>query len=1304
MVYQSRFFLLCLRLVLSGILVLTPSAAMVAAGEGFPVPVSSVTPAGFECRVPEYLAAPVDEASLLLEDDAAGGKGVPYRYAVEIPMHISLIRDGWEELLPGGDRLFRVRIASACAYTLSFQLSPFRLEEGMQLFLYTPGKVFVRGPFTIRENRDSLEYWTAAVPGDTGIFELYVPGSLPPDFDLGIRTVVHAYRDTLLRVIAPPDIEPNPGGSQWCEVDVACERAQWADEIRSVAHYTFGGFMCTGTLINNLAEDCTPYFWTANHCVDKANEAGSVVAYWNFERSSCGSGTGPTNQTTSGSSLVWTSATSDATLLRLNSFPNAAYNVHLAGWTAVDSAPSRSTCIHHPAGDYKKISHDTDALTTTSYLGTSSPDDGTHWRVADWESGTTEGGSSGSGLWNDSNRRLVGQLHGGYASCSNNVNDYYGKFSVSWANGVGQYLDPGGTGADYVDGIDPSSCGTCNPPGAATGLTITGTCGSIGLSWTAGSGASGHNVYRKEGTCGGTYTQIAGGLTGTTYTDSAVTDGSTYAYVVRAYAGDTSCVSGDSNCQSATVTGAPSAPAAPTVTDDCTGLVVSWTGVTGATSYNVYRRSGGCGNNGWTQVRTGETATGWTDEGAALGTTYGYYIEAVNACGTATNGKNACGEEAHSLAPPSVSVTPDGTTSVCVGSDILFTCTASGGSGSYTYQWTRDGSTLTGETSATLVQNFGTDQSHTYNCRVTDPAGCSGTFTDPSDSTGEWAAAHTADVAAVGPATVCVESAIQFSCTVSGGTGPFNYQWTEDGSDLGGQTASTLGVTKSTVQSRAYNCKVTDTNGCPGAVTDGTDATGTWTGPSHTVNVTPDGTTTVCAGTGILFTCAASGGTGPYAYQWTRDGSTITGATTAMLTENFGTAQSHLYNCRVTDTGGCPGTVTDASGSTGAWQACLPNLVYSGDRNWTEVYGNKDGVMDPGETWSVEIQLTNNGLAPATGAQAGLAAAGADFCAGTASFGDIPLNGTAWSSTAYAFVLDEAFTCGELLIFDVVGKVSGEGSYVDESGAFTRQAGAPGTPTVNVHAGTGGSIPDNAVPGFSNAAATTESSPGQVQVRLTITHERIGDVTPAQGGYTRLRLPDGTTTINLTGGLTSGMEQVVDITASYQGPGSYTLEVADAKANKTGTVDSWQIDVGIAGGFECTPWTGASCFEAPEVSGHPAHTMTLSKSLGDPDLVDLRFEDVGAAGYNVYVSKFPETLSGNPFDLAADSGERHCAVSVQPDGGEMLLAREEDLDLGITDWTVLYILVSADNGMGSEGSLGSNTVEGEREASNYCAK
>ena len=146
---------------------------------------------------------------------------------------------------------------------------------------------------------------------------------------------------------------------------------------------------------------------------------------------------------------------SDFALLELTETIPSLYNVNYAGWSAEDVAPQQPVGIHHPSGDIKKISFDYDVGISDGWSG----NDGSHWRVSSWEDGTTEPGSSGSPLF-DNNYRIVGQLHGGQASCSFNFNDYYGKVSASWdwgnssSNRLKDWLDPEDTGTLVLDSYD----------------------------------------------------------------------------------------------------------------------------------------------------------------------------------------------------------------------------------------------------------------------------------------------------------------------------------------------------------------------------------------------------------------------------------------------------------------------------------------------------------------------------------------------------------------------------------------------------------------------------------------------------------------------------------------------------------------------------------------------------------------------------------------------------------------------------------------------------------------------------------
>jgi hypothetical protein len=130
-----------------------------------------------------------------------------------------------------------------------------------------------------------------------------------------------------------------------------------------------------------------------------------------------------------------------------------AHEVAFAGWNNSSADPTSAVAIHHPNTDEKSISFEDDPTSTTTYLQNSVPGDGTHIRVTDWDLGTTEPGSSGSPLF-DQDHHVVGQLHGGYAACGNDLSDWYGRLSVSWQN-ISQYLDPTSTGAVTLDTYAP---------------------------------------------------------------------------------------------------------------------------------------------------------------------------------------------------------------------------------------------------------------------------------------------------------------------------------------------------------------------------------------------------------------------------------------------------------------------------------------------------------------------------------------------------------------------------------------------------------------------------------------------------------------------------------------------------------------------------------------------------------------------------------------------------------------------------------------------------------------------------------
>lgn len=306
---------------------------------------------------------------------------------------------------------------------------------------------FIR-PFTSADNNTAQELWSPVIMSDDVMIEVSVPAEKVSEVNLELSHVGQGFRTFSQKT--------NKSGS--CNIDVACTDSQGWEKVNSVAVISTGGSrFCTGFMVNNTSNDGTPFFMTANHCRLTVSAAPSLVAYWNYQTSTCGGNRdGKLTDFQTGAVHLASYSKSDMTLLKLNSAPNAEWNVNFAGWDRSGVDATSAVAIHHPNVDEKSISFENDPTEITSYLGRTVPGDSTHVRVVDWDKGTTEPGSSGSPLF-DQNHRVIGRLHGGGAACGNDESDYYGRIFTSWEGGgtattsLKSHLDAADTGALFVD-------------------------------------------------------------------------------------------------------------------------------------------------------------------------------------------------------------------------------------------------------------------------------------------------------------------------------------------------------------------------------------------------------------------------------------------------------------------------------------------------------------------------------------------------------------------------------------------------------------------------------------------------------------------------------------------------------------------------------------------------------------------------------------------------------------------------------------------------------------------------------------
>lgn len=425
---------------------------------GTPVSFSKQNRAILQKTIPTFTMPYVD-VNRLVADDIVNDKdkSIPWRFGENINVNIDVKLNGLKDILPNGDKIWRLRIFSSGAMTMNFTFDKYVLPNNAKLYLYNEQNSRICGAFTGFNNQTDQYFATTLIEGEAIIIEYFEPSNVSFEGQLHLNRVTHGYRNVLDFALKAAKAY---GTSGTCNNNVACPLGVgWENEIKSVCMLVVGGSgFCTGALVNNTLNDGTPYVLTANHC-SSSNDFASWVFWYNWQSAGCTNTTNPAHDqvTTSGSILKARNAGSDFCLVQMNQTPPSSFNIYYAGWNYGTTAATSTMCIHHPDGDVKKISS-AGAAASSTYSGAQT------WNV-NWTSGVTEPGSSGSPLF-DQNHKIIGQLYGGASACGAtpaNMNDDYGKFSVSWNTGTTaatrlvDWLDPTNLNPTTIVGYDPNT-------------------------------------------------------------------------------------------------------------------------------------------------------------------------------------------------------------------------------------------------------------------------------------------------------------------------------------------------------------------------------------------------------------------------------------------------------------------------------------------------------------------------------------------------------------------------------------------------------------------------------------------------------------------------------------------------------------------------------------------------------------------------------------------------------------------------------------------------------------------------------
>jgi len=389
--------------------------------------------------------------------------GAALQYGVQRFFSVDVLAQGDWESLPNGREVCRYRISSEGAVMLSLQFSAFKLEPGAELFIYNESRANFLGSFTTANERPSGKWASGVLAGDALIVEYIRPQKKDRGIaQIQIASLTHGILDVLKlnkKAGGQKDFFPGAAAAP-CQLNITCpEGANWRDVGNSVAMLLRpDGATCSGSLMNNTAEDGTPYFYIANHCYQANSD--QWIFYFNYESPTCIGDTGSTANSILGATLRASSFSYDFALVELDAVPPASFDVTYNGWDNSGAIPDSSVLIGHPQGDVKKISFDAQVPSTQTSLNYGT----TVWH-AFWDVGGPEFGSSGSPFINH-DKRVQGLMSDGFLDCNSNFSiSEIARLSDHW-NGVASstrlrdWLDPINSNATTLDSYSPNTTTT----------------------------------------------------------------------------------------------------------------------------------------------------------------------------------------------------------------------------------------------------------------------------------------------------------------------------------------------------------------------------------------------------------------------------------------------------------------------------------------------------------------------------------------------------------------------------------------------------------------------------------------------------------------------------------------------------------------------------------------------------------------------------------------------------------------------------------------------------------------------------
>ncbi|HPR64254.1 MAG TPA: PKD domain-containing protein [Thermoanaerobaculia bacterium] len=804
----------------------------------------------------------------------------------------------------------------------------------------------------------------------------------------------------------------------------------------------------------------------------------------------------------------------------------------------------------------------------------------------------------------------------------------------------------------------------------------------VQITWGSVSGATGYDLL-VDGTT--TVTNV------TSPHNYSPGNSSSHTYAIRA---KNSCTGSWSGATSATdVNNAPGTPAQPAVSDldacTLTGVRITWGSVSGATGYDLLV-------DGTTTISNVTSPYDYSP-GNNANHTYAVLAKTASCTGSWSTATIAADGD-DNLGTPGAPLVSD--PDACDQTGVSISWSPVAGADGYDLQV--DGGTIVTNVTSPYTYNPGNLNSHTYAIRATNTCGdgsFSGatSFADGDDTPGTPGSPTVSDVDG------CALSGV--SITWGGVSGATGYDLLVDGTTTVTNVTSPYTYSPGNSASHTYAIRAKTT--CLGAWSTATAGVDENNAPAPTISGAAGN---VCPSMSVDLSTQ-----GFDSYQWKLDGSDIPGANS----QAYSATASGTYTVAVT-LSGCSAT---SPGHAVTITPCAPNLEYS-QHQWIEDTvnggGDNDGIIEPGERWTLRVGMVNTGNAVAVNPYADITlangAADGTVCITPLTYSpDIPADGTTEGFADYIVVVDASFTCGGTLYANLVNKgasgFAAPSAGPDEADVISIQIGSVGGgndyyaeddfESGDLLGGTGDWVEAQWTLAFNGGIATAPLCPTTSNTYEAYLGARTNN--PRNHTLTRSITADGATSgtlhfvYQLNNTLDSGeyFQVSIDSGSGYQailgpitqgaGSGICVTEDLDLtpylpatalsiqfhlyqgnSSSEWVTFDEVQVTLTGGGTPNCDIGTG-SCpvLTAPEVSdphgaGWPGDALLVTKGSSS-NLVNLDFEDVSMSSYNVYVSKYPTTTETEPFRvLSADDGTHYCDASPSCDGTTCTLS---DVDL-----------------------------------------